>query len=343
MEKSTHKAEVVPIELLPHENADALSIVKVWGYTVVVRTEDWKNRDRGVYLVPDTLVPNHPSTEFLFDGKRSLYNVTSDGYAEKSKSGEYARITAIRLRGTPSQGLLIPAPEGAEIGDDVAEQLGVCRYEPVPSCSTAGEDAPAPSGYIPSYDVDSLNRYFHVFEEGENVCVTEKVHGANGRWCFRDGEMHCGSRTRWKEESEKSIWWQALSFHPEVREFCEKNQNCVVYGEVYGQVQKGFDYGVPKGSVRIAVFDILRNGEWVNASDLRTLGPDLPWVPSVAGAQFDMDQLRALADGPSLIPGAENIREGIVVKPWEERNHPEVGRVNLKLISFDYLEGKRKK
>jgi len=40
---------------------------------------------------------------------------------------------------------------------------------------------------------------------------------------------------------------------------------------------------------------------------------------------------------------AKNIREGCVVKPLIERTHPEIGRVQLKLVSNTYLEGKGKR
>ena len=39
MAESTHRVEIVPVNLEPHPNADTLSIVRVFdGYTCVVRT-----------------------------------------------------------------------------------------------------------------------------------------------------------------------------------------------------------------------------------------------------------------------------------------------------------------
>jgi hypothetical protein len=51
-----------------------------------------------------------------------------------------------------------------------------------------------------------------------------------------------------------------------------------------------------------------------------------------------MEKMIELAEGPSLIPGANHLREGIVVKPVEERFHTAVGRVALKLVSLAYYE-----
>lgn len=121
---STFRCEVVPVTLLPHPNADSLSLVQVFGFTCVVRTADWVGRDRGVYVPVDAVVPDRPEFAFL-DGHR--------------------RIKARRLRGVFSMGLLLPAPWDAEVGDDLTEALGVTKYEPPEesALSTGGEDAVA--------------------------------------------------------------------------------------------------------------------------------------------------------------------------------------------------------
>jgi hypothetical protein len=56
---------------------------------------------------------------------------------------------------------------------------------------------------------------------------------------------------------------------------------------------------------------------------------------------FDAERVFALAEGPSLIPGANHLREGIVVKPMRERTDLEVGRVCLKVVSNAFLEKDR--
>ena len=45
--KSTHRVEVVPVLLTPHPNADSLSVVQVFGYSVCVKTADWLLRRWG--------------------------------------------------------------------------------------------------------------------------------------------------------------------------------------------------------------------------------------------------------------------------------------------------------
>lgn len=191
---STHKAEVVPVVLEKLEGSDFLSVAKVYGYTCVCRTEDWQGIDRAVYLPPDSVVDaTRPEFAFL------LPQAAADGKA---------RIKAKKLRGCLSFGLLVPAPAGAGVGQDLAAELGVTHYQPKPKGGgksglfLGGEDSGAPPGvYCPTYDLESGRRYAHLaFEPGEPVVITEKLHGCNARYCFKDGVMYCGSRTNWKKE-----------------------------------------------------------------------------------------------------------------------------------------------
>ena len=338
-DKSTHRVEVVPVILEKHPNADALSIVKIWGYSVIVRSNDWLGVDKGAYVVPDSLVPNKPPFEFLFagDAMQSRYEPNADGTASKSEDGNYTRITVRKFRGMISQGLLVAAPEGSKIGDDVAEQYGVLRYEPPPSMSTAGETEKPPQGLImPRYDVDSFFRYGHVFNEGEEVICTEKIHGTSSRFVWHDDRIHCGSRDEWKRSDEKIVWWRILKFCPWIEKFCHEHPDLVVYGEVYGKVQK-LRYGLPN-EVRLAVFDLWDKSRFLDYDEAREVGKDLVWVPEVYRGAFNWAKLKELSNGNSLIPGANHVREGIVVKPVKERTHIEIGRVQLKIVSDEYLE-----
>jgi RNA ligase (TIGR02306 family) len=322
---STYRTEVVKVKLLPHPNADSLSLVQIYGYQVVVRTSDWLGIDLGAYIVPDSVVDTSRS-EFSF-------------------LGDNARIKVRRFRGTCSQGLLVKAPEGSKEGDNVADILGVKRYEPPEDLSTGGDNERGPEGWCPKYDVDSWFRYKDLFQTGEEVVVTEKVHGASARYTYKNGRMYCGSRTSWKKEDDKNVWWKALKSIPAIEEFCKLNADMILYGEVYGQVQD-LKYNHSKGKVSFVAFDVWRVGNWVGWNDLGEIdGFSLIvpyWVPTIYKGPYIEDKIRSLADGKSTVArihGDPNqIREGIVVKPTIERTDPEIGRVQMKLVSDLYLE-----
>jgi len=314
--------------------------VKVWGYSCIVRTEDWRGEDRGIYICPDSLVPNRPPFEFMFNGSNATYFVNPDGTAFKDKNGDYARVSVRRFRGIYSMGLLLPAPEDMPVGADCAPNLGIVRYEPTTTCSTGGEaESPPPGVFTHKYDIEALQRYLHLFREGELVHISEKIHGSNGAWVFSDGRMWCRSRSEFKKEDPQNLWWRAITNHPEIEEFCKAHPELIVYGEVYGNVQS-LKYGLDK-AVRIAVFDLYNHKErrFLDAGTGPEEYCELPWVPVISYSMpFDKDKLAELADGPSLVPGANHIREGIVVKPIHERVDIEIGRVQLKLVSNVYLE-----
>jgi RNA ligase (TIGR02306 family) len=327
MEKSTHKVEVIEVKLEPHPNAEKLSIVRPFpGYTVCVQTELWKDGDLGAYIVPDSLIDSdRPEFDWL-------------------KGSE--RVKVKKLRGVPSMGLLVPAPPGSKLGDNVADQLGVKRYVSPVELATGGEATSPPPGYRPTYDIDSLRRYSNLFTEGEPVWITEKIHGSSARYCWiqggepNTGTMMCSSKNEWKKPAEGNIWWRALKACPQIETFCRANPLYTLYGEVYGQVQD-LKYGAEKGQVFFAAFDIWMGDKWMPALEAKTLLDkfEVPRVPLLSPHYpFNFDQILKLAEGPSFVPGADHIREGVVVKPLEERTNVEIGRVQLKVVGNGYLE-----
>lgn len=367
---STHKVEVVPVVMEKHPNADSLSVVRVFGgYTCCVRTQDWQGIGLAAYLPPDSVVDTTRS-EFAF-------------LMDQAKADGKARIKAKKLRGVISFGLLVPAPQGAQLGDDLATSLGVEHYEPTPehekrgSLYMGGEVAPAPSVHTVKYDVDAFRRYHHLFVPDEPVVITEKLDGANSRFVFAEGKMHCGSRTEWKKEypdyshvtaekliaagkteeeaqqildrlqgkKRKNLWWEMLDKYPIIEEFCRACPGVIVYGEVFGNVNC-IKYGLPDGN-RFAAFDLMYEGKWLDAYEARCRtadcckSDDFPWVPHIPNTgKYNFEEACALAEGQSLVPDAKagTIREGVVIKPVKERFDSHIGRICFKCVSGAYLE-----
>ena len=338
MSASTKKVEVVPIKLEPHPNADRLSLVRVFdNYVVVVATDSWKDKELGAYIIPDMMVPTDRE-EFSF--------------LDKKGTKLPKRITAEKIRQVLSEGLLVPAPEGAKVGDDVAEKLGVTRYEiPVKQQSSSNpanwkssRQAPAPSMDPPCYDLENFKRYSSVLEEGETIVVTEKIEGANGRWVHDGEKFHAGSHYTWKEEDDSCDWWKALKATPELMEFLEDNPNLVAYGEIYGKVG-GYSYGVEKGTdPKIALFDLWdRENGWEDAGGFLQVLQffNLPHSPILYVGPYSKEKIIELTEGDSVLSSIPQIREGVVIKPWKERKHDSCGRVALKSVSSLYLSRKK--
>jgi RNA ligase (TIGR02306 family) len=312
-----HTCDVVEVKLNPHPNADSLSLVMVGDFQCAVRTSDWKDGDLAVYIPPDSIVPNTKQFEFL---------------------GKHLRIKARKLRGEWSVGLLIPAPEGAKLGDDCMERLGVVHYEPEVRghFTTGGENVQPPDGFFPTYDIQNFRKYSRLFSDGEEVIVTEKTHGASAKFVCINDTMFVGSRKFWKKEDDNNLWWKVLKQNTLLESWLRHNQGFAVYGEVFGCVQS-LKYGATNGDVKFAAFDILQGNQWLDFDNAHNIGSPLPWVPLVYRGPFNKDKILEFAEGDSLYPGADHMIEGVVVKPVHERTDPKIGRVQLKIIGNRYL------
>jgi tRNA-binding EMAP/Myf-like protein len=197
-----------------HPNADSLSITEVEGCPVIFQTAGIKLGDLAVYVPVDAVVPlTNPEFAFL---------ATKEGQ-------QTARIKAKKLRGIFSMGLLmpvsmLPGDPSQHLGEDVAEVLGIVKYEePEPNLPlnrtkpktrfqrvvkfllqfqvfrffmrfdwiknlVLEKKAKADPGVpCPVYDVESYRKYKGTLIEGEPVIVTEKIHGCNARFTFRVG------------------------------------------------------------------------------------------------------------------------------------------------------------
>lgn len=339
---STHEVKVVEIKnILPHPNADQIEIVPVWGYNCITKKGSFQVGQLAAYIEPDYMVPT----------TRDEFNWLS------GNSEGFARIKAKRLRGIWSQGLLIPAPAGSSEGDDVMGQLGVLRYNPPEVVSRPGmkheplwsEEGPA----IPhvKYDLENFRKYANMLPLETEVSITEKIHGANARYCFTNGRMYAGSRTQWRRSpgtyehaDGRAIdvpdceWWRAIAQYPEIREWCENNPDHVLYGEIFGPGIQGkdFSYGLADGQVGFKAFDVLKHGFWLPVPEFKALVPESLRVPNVTSAHLGdiKDKLAELAEKPSFAGG---LREGIVIKPMVEMYSPLIGRMALKFVSDSYL------
>lgn len=187
---------------------------------------------------------------------------------------------------------------------------------------------------MPVFDVDAFKHYKNAFNPGEMVQVTEKIHGSNARFVFRDEHMYAGSRTQWKSEKANCIWRDVLKNNPWIEEFCRQWPGFGVYGEVTPTQGDKFQYG--KAEPQFFPFDIRTpEGVWMGSDYNKGIQN---WVPVLYTGPFDWEVIKTLVDGPTLVPGAKGIREGIVIRPIEERHVRGLGRLILKVVSNAFLE-----
>lgn len=310
-----------------HPNADTLSCGEVNGYPVVFRTGDHNEGDKVVHIPVDSITPlNDPRFEHL---------------------GKHNRIKPKRLRGIFSLGFVTHADPSWPIGRDVSAELKIERYDPdtLPEGGRRGSGGSFRSGnavkgpQLPIYDIEGYRKYKSLFKIGEEVWLSEKRHGSNGRFCFDlDNKFHAGSRKEWKDQTDTADLWVNTAIKYNLQEKLATVPGFAVYGEVHGQVQD-LKYGAGQTDVYFAAFDVYDMTRECYLSvddffafcarlDIPTVGTLYrgPWKPTLVD----------LCEGMSTVAGANHVREGFVIKPIVERYAKHFGRVVLKMVGQGY-------
>lgn len=306
----------------------------------------YKDGDRAVYIPADTVLSNELAEEF--EVKHLL------------KGGN--RVGRARLRGEPSFGLIVGLPAGVdwEIGQNVAEHYDVQKYAPPPR-NDPGDIAPYDSDIDPHFvtytDIQNGLIFYEKFQDGEEVCASEKLHGANCRVGLINGKLVAGSRTTRKQDIldgglyKDFLFWSPLT-NPGVEDLLiavtegSTAKTVILFGEVYGQGVQSLHYGVGgKKEKGFRAFDLYVDGDYLDYDQFKMLcdAHEVKTVPILYRGPFDLDKIKEVSNGKSTLPGADNIREGVVVRPVVERRDPALGRVCLKFIGTDYELSKHKK
>jgi len=351
------KVEIVEIDKVEkHPNADRLDLASIKGWQCVVSKDSFKEGDKAVYIPIDSILP--PEIEYkLFP---------PDSKVKLSKS----RVRTIKLRGAISQGMLVrPAMLGlyddSKIGVDVKDILGITKYEPKTSgnqsLNTGKSSRKRKNPNFNKYtDISNFKNYPELFEEDEMVMITEKIHGTNFRagWVLRDMtkwynkllsflrivdkyEFVYGSHNVQLQNKfiyngfyNTNVYSEAVKNY-QLQEILPKGY--VVYGEIYGGgIQKNYTYGHLNDEHSLRIFDIQKDGKYINASDCQTLCKDfvLEHVPVLYVGKYNEEHVKKLSSGDSMLN--QKVIEGVVIKPiTEEMSY--AGRKILKLINDKYL------
>jgi RNA ligase (TIGR02306 family) len=318
-------------EIEKNPNADRLWVTKVPGteYTVQFTTDEaYQPGDLAVYVPFDSVVPcDDPRWSYL-NGKTHPV-MDPPGY----------RIRAMRLKGIFSTGVYTKPLPGMQEGDDAAEALRIRKYEP-PEDLEAGVDDERDPGFLPTYtDIVGLRAHPDALTAGEEVILTEKIHGENGRFLWKNDRLWIASRTRCKK-LDSGTRWAMVARELDFAKRLAAVPDVVIYGEVCGNA-KGFQYGTgKKGGCRFLMFDACNanSRQFFDYDDVVALARQLglTMVPELYRGPWSTDLFR-FADGNTTIPGAGHIREGFVVRPVKERYDPKIGRVILKRHGEQFL------
>ena len=366
---STHRVDVTTIvEVMPHPNADRLDLVRVFDWVCVTSKGQFKAGDRCLYIPIDSVLP--PTVE------AELFPADSKIKLSKSRV-KSIKIRGCVSQGMAVRPEVLGI--GFGVSGDVAGTLGITKYEPPKKAVYQGaardrrraRRARTHPEFKKYTDLENIKYYPGVFQENEPVVVTEKIHGTNFRagwlpfvpqsWWEKvkgyfgfnpEWEFVYGSRNVQLQRSPNAVTWlqkkgrtEENVYEEAVRKYRLRDvlpKGTVVYGEVYGpDIQKGYHYGLKSSERKLAVFDIMENGKYLDADDTiiccRAMG--VPHVPLIYAGPYNKEAVKAMAAGDSVLDPLQKVREGVVVKPVAEAVSA-CGRKILKVINDDYLLGK---
>ena len=329
---SKFAAEVVPVVLEPHPNADSLSIAHVLGWQCVVRTDSFENTDRGVYIPLDAIVPDEWLQEW--------------GLAVKLAGSQHNRVKTIKLRGEISQGLLIPTHSAFIVGADLTATLGLEKYEPPIPTVMNGIAKPWPRG-LRHYDIERYENYPDVFKPDDWVHVTEKLDGTNFTVDWREGALTiCSRRVAFDPSNPDNAGNLYCKIANKIEDLgarlatlaTEDFPACsiTVHGEIVGPSIQGNPYALSEQI--LFVFDVEIDDHFVGGFGRKRIANrlGLTEVPEVYLGEFRPEVVEAARYGPSLL-NPKRLREGTVWLALDAPLHPKIGRPIVKMVDPEYL------
>jgi RNA ligase (TIGR02306 family) len=356
----------------PHPNADAIEFTVIDGYRSIVKKGQFVAGNLVAYIPEAALLPVWLLKEInLWDAEKNCGKLTG-------KDGN--RVKAIKLRGGLSQGICYgvtqdTATTGAiktesepgcfalvREGDDVAAILGITKYEPPIPVGMAGEVFNAGTDLTLAFDIENIKAYPNAFTEGEEVVITEKLHGTctvvavlplkdahpeafgvnKNILVFSKGLGAKGLVFKNNENNANNLYVRAtrkLIESLDQNKLLNPSKPMFFLGETFGPGVQDLNYGKEIGLRIFAYAEGYRGKQsyfsWKQVEIIADLYKQ-ETVPVLYRGPYSAEVVKEHTNGKTTL-GANHIREGVVIVPAEERIVPNLGRLCLKSVSEDYL------
>jgi RNA ligase (TIGR02306 family) len=334
MSKLATIAKIRALEPIP--DADRIERATVLGWSVIVRKGLHEVGDLVVMIFPDTLVPKK--------------------YLDPSYVGdEKVRLKTVKMKGQYSAGLVIPLADWATPhgeygeGDDVAELLGVEKYEtPTP----AGDALELfPTAIVSKTDEDNYRTNPSAIEElGEerfkdaSFVATLKCDGSSGTFFLKEGLFRVCSRNLELRETEGNAFWQAARKYRLEEVMREQGVEYAIQGEVCGPGIQGNPMKLKSLSLFVFLIKDLSSARWLPWEDTVEFcnTHNIPLVEELfrIAHYHDMprwDELQAVANNTKYDNGKTNA-EGIVLRTTTPIHSKVLGKAwwSVKIMNEPY-------
>ena len=355
-------------EIKPIEGADNIELGVIGGWNCIIKKGQYSVDDLVIVATTDAVIPQTIS---------DAMNVTN--YLRKGQ-----RVRTVKLRGVYSECLIIPLMYAEKLthpkakweeGTDMMELLGIIKYEPpVTQIQLASgkkvryQNNPAFTVY---YKFPNLKNVKGMFNDGDLVQITRKLHGTNARYgivkklklsfwdkvkkffgladewidyeyVYGSHNVEKGSDSQgfystdvWREVAEKyqikDRLWHMIKVLGSVQDV---GSGIIVYGEIYGPgIQKNYDYKLKE--LELVMFDFTINGEYQDIHKVEAYSDskilNVPHAPILHIGAWSQE-IQDKFTFNNFIEGTKIPHEGIVIKDWSgQRNKV------AKVINPDYL------
>lgn len=311
---------IADIKSIP--DADRIVAYHVSGWWVVGLKDEYRIGDLVIYVSIDSWVPTNIAP-FL-----------SRGNEPKEYQGiKGERLKTIKLKKQISQGLLLPmsviSTEVVE-GDNVAELLGIVKYEPYVSPQLAGMSRGNFPHQVQKTDEERVQNLTKQWADLRNINyeVTEKLEGTSLTAGLLNGDFIVCSRNINLKDTEGNVYWEVVKQYRIEEQLRQLGvDNIFIQGEIIGEGIQGNHYKLP--GRKLFVFSIYDAGtgtylppdERMSMMKMLTTLEHVPVVDTgFVPGDMTIDDILARSDGPSAL-NHKVLREGLVYKSVGSGEH----------------------
>jgi RNA ligase (TIGR02306 family) len=321
-------------EILPHPNADLLSIARIKGWQSVIKKNEYNVGDKVIFVYPDNELKRKSWNEFLF----------------KNDKDEYVKIKGIKLRGQYSAGLILNINILKDShrfieGDNVAEFIGARKYEKILPAQLSGTiKGNFPTHIVSKTDEILIRNELDLLNElkGLPYYITTKADGSSCT-CYFDGDNFgvCSRNLELKEDDSNSFWKvvKQYNLHNILK---DNNIKYAIQGELVGPKVNGNRLQLKNFDYYIFNIKDLTSNKFLELNDMIAFCNkfNLQVVNIIeTGSSFNksLKELQDIANNLKYDCGSN--AEGIVVRPhvntYSNTLH---GNLSFKVINENYKD-----
>jgi tRNA-binding EMAP/Myf-like protein len=360
-------------EVKPHPNADRLEIAVIDGWEIISGKGNWKVGDWGVHVPPESMVLKEYADEW---GVTPYLSFKGDGRAGRVKAARLRGIVSFGFLVPAPEGVEIgedlrrvweiekyePPEVSLGAGQMSNEDPLFFRYTNIANLRNEVAAFDPKETHVVTEKLHGTNsRVGWIRRENPDYLPLEiadlpedERHAA---WRDNAFELVCGSHKRQVEVEQAGLYGLPIREYGEelnrLRDLVletlddtglgsENLNSLIVYGEIFGPGVQDMQYGFDTHTKGYRVFDISLNGHYLSFAKVAQLcqKASLETVPVLFIGELTLDEAFAFAEGNTTINDADQIREGVVIRPTaRERSHRN-GRYIFKIISGSYLARK---